>query len=134
MKEPTCMEEEFGPINYQCWICPECGDDHLKGRSCSPKSDKPFSPSLDDHSYIAEKYRELEAKLALAEELLERAKEVLRYYGNYMNYSVDYDTSQMGFSRRCILYGDIEQRNEMTGLAGMRARKALKDLAALGEE
>lgn len=81
--------------------------------------------------------QDLEAYKTLVQrqaELLERCKEVLRYYGNHMNYSVDYDTSQMGFSRRCILYGDIEQRNEATGLAGMRARAALKDLAALGGE
>ena len=57
---------------------------------------------------------------------IEKLVEALKYYADPMNYSIDYDTSEMGFSRRCILYGDIEQRNEASGLAGERARKALE--------
>ena len=49
----------------------------------------------------------------------------LGFYADYMNYSIDYDTSNHGFSRRCILYSDIEERNAATGLAGKRARQAL---------
>jgi hypothetical protein len=53
-------------------------------------------------------------------------REALKFYADYINYSVDYDTSQNGFSRRCVLYKDIEERNEATGLAGRTAREALK--------
>jgi len=55
----------------------------------------------------------------------ERLRAALQYYADYMNYSVDYDTSDNGFVRRCVLYGDIEERNESSGLAGRRARTAL---------
>lgn len=39
---------------------------------------KAFSPSPDDRSYIAVKYRELETRLAWAESMLERANQYLR--------------------------------------------------------
>jgi hypothetical protein len=57
----------------------------------------------------------------------EKLAKALEFYADYMNYSVDYDTSQNGFSRRCVLYKDIEERNEATGLAGQRARAALAE-------
>ena len=60
--------------------------------------------------------------LAEAEEILVKA---LEFYADYMNYSIDYDTNHNGFTRRCILYSDIEERNESSGLAGQRARKSL---------
>lgn len=59
---------------------------------------------------------------------VEELIEALKFYADYMNYSIDSDTSQMGFTRRCVLYKDIEERNECSGLAGMRAREALKKL------
>ena len=67
----------------------------------------------------------------LLEKVIERQNEVLKYYADYMNYSVDHDTSGMGFSRRCILYGDIEERNEATGLAGRRARESQSEVRCM---
>lgn len=60
------------------------------------------------------------------EQALAEAREVIEFYGDFLNYSLDYETSAHGFSRRCILYSDIEERNEATGLAGKRAREWLK--------
>jgi len=57
----------------------------------------------------------------------EKLRAALEFYADYMNYSIDYDTSNHGFSRRCILYSDIEERNAATGLAGKRARQALAE-------
>lgn len=67
---------------------------------------------------------------ALASEV-ERLRSELSFYADYMNYSIDYDTSNHGFSRRCILYSDIEEKNEATGLAGKRARQALSEPSPL---
>lgn len=61
-------------------------------------------------------------------EKIEKLVKALEFYADYMNYSADYETSQNGFSRRCILYSDIEERNEATGLAGKKARQALEEL------
>lgn len=58
----------------------------------------------------------------------EKLVEALKFYADYMNYSIDSDTSEMGFTRRCVLYKDIEERNEVSGLAGYRARQTLKEL------
>lgn len=74
------------------------------------------------------------ARAAQENEALEVAVEALEFYGDYMNYSVDYDTSQNGFSRRCVLYSDIEERNEATGLAGRKAREALAEISRLRGE
>lgn len=72
------------------------------------------------NNYVIGGYNEM---LDEAAKRLEDAEKALEFYANYMNYSVDYDTSNNGFSRRCILYSDIEERNEATGLAGKRARE-----------
>lgn len=64
-------------------------------------------------------------------EISKLLEEALSFYADYMNYSVDYDTSQNGFSRRCVLYSDIEERNEATGLAGRRARATLAEVQKL---
>lgn len=50
-------------IEFQTWICPKCSDDHRMDGPCSPPNTKPFSPSPDDNSYIAVKFRELESEL-----------------------------------------------------------------------
>jgi hypothetical protein len=67
-------------ISFQTWICPKCSDDHRQGGQCSPKNDKPFSPSPDDRSYLAVKYRELERRLAFSESMIKRA---LKSWGDY---------------------------------------------------
>lgn len=63
-------------ILSQCWICPECHDDHHQGGKCSKASDGPFMPSPDDNSYIAVEFRKLRAenerlKTALSDKLTE---------------------------------------------------------------
>lgn len=52
--------------------------------------------------------------------------EALKFYGDQKNYSTDYETSQNGFSRRCILYSDIQEINDSHGVAGKTARETLK--------
>lgn len=69
-----------GEINYQCWICPECSDDHLMDGPCSPPNTKPFSPPLSDQSYIAVKFRELESELSRYRAALKVMKEALEFY------------------------------------------------------
>lgn len=80
----------------------------------------------DDEGFIIDRVRidrnDLLALLADREQL----RETLKFYADYMNYCIDYETNHNGFTRICILYKDIEERNEVTGLAGKRARAALK--------
>lgn len=83
----------------------------------------------DDSEFICELANSLETILAV----LEIQEEALKFYADYMNYSIDYDTSKNGFSRRCILYRDIEERNEAIGLAGRRAREAQAKIQKLLE-
>ena len=64
-------------IDFQTWICPKCSDDHPRHGECSPKNDKPFSPSPDDRSHIANEFRKIEARCAWQAEMLERAKSLL---------------------------------------------------------
>jgi len=66
---------------------------------------------------------ELERKLAICVGALE-------FYGNRMSYSMDYDTSNHGLSRRVILYSDQEEFNDVTSVAGRRAREALASIQA----
>jgi hypothetical protein len=61
---------------------------------------------------------------------LDIAVETLKFYAEPMNYSVDYDTSMMGVSRRVILYSDQEERNEATSIAGRRARETLAKISS----
>ncbi len=75
-----------------------------------------------------------EAHEAGRQSVIAEVMPVLEFYGDYMNYSIDYDTSQNGFTRRCILYSDIEERNEASGLAGKRARALRDKLSAEGEK
>lgn len=65
-------------ISFQTWICPSCHGDHPQGNLCTPEDDRPFTPSQDDRSYIADQYRALQAQLADARaelELLRRVRE-----------------------------------------------------------
>lgn len=69
---------------------------------------------------IAKKYAKLEAENA-------RLREALEFYANEMNYSVDDYCGISGQMRtRCILYTDLEERNDVYRFAGRRARKALE--------
>ena len=54
--------------------------------------------------------------------------EALKYYADKNQYSTDYASSENGFIRRCILYGDIEEINQSHGVGGRRAREALTKL------
>jgi hypothetical protein len=50
-------------MEAQCWICPNCHDDHAQGAACQCLSPlKEFSPSPDDDSFIAQEYRKMVAE------------------------------------------------------------------------
>lgn len=96
-----------GEINYQCWVCPKCSDDHLMDGPCSPPNTKPFSPSPDDNSYIAVKFRELESELSRYKE----AVKVMRHYLNAMKGGIMLDGSHVGIptmlnAERCLEEAD----------------------------
>lgn len=63
------MDDE-GEISAQCWICPDCHEDHAQSALCSPKRDAPFMPAPDDRSYIAIKYREQSKRIFALEAAL----------------------------------------------------------------
>lgn len=90
-----------------------------------------FCPTVEC-TCMTELEDELLTKLDVLRKKADRLVQALEFYADYMNYSLDYETSGNGFSRRCILYSDIEERNEATGLAGRRAREALQEFK--GEE
>lgn len=71
---------------------------------------------------------ELIAKL---QSQLRVAVEALKFYAEWMSYSMDWDTSDRGVSRRVILYSDQEEINEATIIAGKRAREALQKIEAM---
>lgn len=73
------------------------------------------------------KVQHLEGTISNLEDKLKVATEALKFYADRMNYSVDYDTSQM-VTRRVILYSDQEEINEATIVAGRKAREALKKM------
>lgn len=58
-------------INFQTWICPKCYDDHSIFADCTPVEIGVFMPSETDKSFIAEKYREQNAKIKELEAKLE---------------------------------------------------------------
>jgi len=64
-------------------------------------------------------------------EQLRVAVEALKFYAERMSYSMDWDTSDRGVSRRVILYSDQEEINEATIIAGKRAREALQKIEAM---
>lgn len=54
-------------------------------------------------------------------------REALKFYGNEMNYSTDDYRGVSGeMIYRCILYSDMEERNEVYCYAGKRARAVLE--------
>lgn len=59
---------------------------------------------------------------------LEKAEEVLKYYSDRMNYTLDDDYGISGeMCRRVILYGDQEEFNEYSSAAGRRSRQYFKE-------
>lgn len=53
-------------------------------------------------------------------------REAVEFYGEEMNYSVDDYYGVSGEMRkRCVLYNDCEERNDVYSYAGQRAREAL---------
>jgi hypothetical protein len=58
----------------------------------------------------------------------EKLKLALEFYGDEMNYSVDdYHGISGEMRKRCVLYKDCEERNDVYSYAGQRARKALAE-------
>ena len=55
-----------------------------------------------------------------------RYREALEFYADKKKWSLEYDEYNRGFSRWCIMYGDLEEINEHVGYCGLRAREALK--------
>lgn len=61
------------------------------------------------------------------QEKLDAAIEVIKFYAEEMNYSVDdYHGISGEMRKRCVLYKDCEERNDVYSYAGMRARDFLK--------
>lgn len=69
----------------------------------------------------------LNNKIKELEQQLKKAEEVIEFYGNEMNYSVDDYHGISGEMRtRCVLYKDCEERNDVYSYAGKLARQYLK--------
>lgn len=66
----------------------------------------------------------IETEFRKYEERIEGLRKALEFYADSRNYDIDIATSQ-NVSRRVILYTDQEERNQMSMVAGKRARKAL---------
>lgn len=61
---------------------------------------------------------------------LEIAVGTLRFYGDEMNYTIDdYHGISGEMRRRCVLYKDVEERNDVYSYAGLRARAALAKIS-----
>jgi len=72
----------------------------------------------------------LESQLTDCQERLKEAKETLEFYGNEMNYSTDDYRGLSGeMIHRCILYSDMEERNDVYSYAGKRARDTLRRIS-----
>lgn len=66
-------------LEAQCWICPQCHDDHSQDKPCTIRDKKEFIPHASDRSYIAEEYRarvkeltQLRSENAVMREALEK--------------------------------------------------------------
>ena len=60
---------------------------------------------------------------------LKKAVDALQFYANEMNYSVDdYYGISGEMRKRCVLYKDCEERNDVYSYAGKLARSVLKEL------
>lgn len=127
------MSQQSKPREFWISMC-TFNDGYTEIYECRDAEFNPCPPAEKVHVVEKSALDRANEKLAATEAMLEKALEALKFYGNYMNYSIDYDTSNNGFSRRCILYSDIEERNEVSGLAGMRARKAIKEIEAMREK
>lgn len=61
--------------------------------------------------------------------MVREATKALEFYAKETNYSIDDYRGVSGeMIKRCILYGDCEERNEVYSYAGLRARETLKKL------
>jgi hypothetical protein len=73
--------------------------------------------------------KELESKISDLEAKLEKAKSALKFYADEYNYTIDdYYGISGEMKHRCILYKDLEERNECYAFAGKLARQTLKDI------
>jgi hypothetical protein len=83
-------------------------------------------PATQDSKAIICKrhYDNLQSKY---DELLKESLEVGKFYGSEMNYSIDdYHGISGEMRRRCVLYQDCEERNDVYSYAGRRARDFLR--------
>jgi len=85
---------------------------------------------IKDKTYdlLFEQYRDLKIKNAEMKNQLESAREVIGFYGNEMNYSIDdYNGISGEMRKRCVLYKDCDERNDVYSYAGRRARQWLEN-------
>lgn len=60
------------------------------------------------------------------------AVEALEFYSKEMNYSIDdYKGISGEMIKRCILYSDCEERNDIYSYAGLKARKTLQKIKSM---
>lgn len=143
-------------IDFQTWICPKCHDDHFQSAECSPISEsKMFMPSEQDHSHIANEYRErvkqiqqLEAErddasvrafhsdnllVQLNEkqnkiQKLEKKNKIMRDALKFYADREFWNISEPNGSAHVIHSSDVDIE---TNFGGHRARQALKDAEAI---
>jgi hypothetical protein len=85
--------------------------------------DGSFIYNGEDYYRVIEKTPEVVRKLECFDELVE----ALEFYANEMNYSVDdYQGISGEMRKRCVLYKDLEERNDVYSYAGKLARETLK--------
>lgn len=87
----------------------------------------PFSLPEDGNRLFAHDAFLKGLAIARKESEVKEKTEVLEYYANEMNYSIDHEReSESGFRVRCVLHGDTEERNNSYAFAGRAAREVLK--------
>ena len=117
----NCFRDVVGNYDYamDMLLCRNCHNAYLDGNLDTDK--------LSFLKHGNWKIESLQAKLKELQKENARMREALEFYANEMNYSVDDYCGISGQMRtRCILYTDLEERNDVYRFAGRRARKALE--------
>ena len=92
-----------------------------------------YEESRADITAHFRKIMELEREIEKLKKQNEIMRQALSFYAKEMNYSVDdYRGISGEMIKRCILYTDCEERNDVYSYAGKRARQALKDVEGVG--
>lgn len=100
-----------------------------------------MKPKIDDKPEFLQKadaasdYIELFVKWQRQEAIIAKLKACAEFYGNEMNYSVDdYHGISGEMRKRCVLYSDCEERNDVYSYAGKKARTTLAEVAELEQK